>query len=199
MCGRFSLAPQSPKIQAMLEETARIQNSPPVKTGEIFPTNIVPVLRRQDGRLQARVMTWGFPRRDGKGVVFNARVETAPVKPLFRKALRENPVVVPATGFYEWKAIPGRRKKDKYLFRLPGADLVYLAGFAKSLDEGAWKADGVSECFVILTTDANPYMMDYHARMPILLLSEDREAWLNGEKASRFLERDPLELEAELV
>ena len=25
------------------------------------------------------------------------------------------------------------------------------------------------------------------------------EAWLNGEKASRFLERDPLELEAELV
>ena len=121
-------------------------------------------------------------------MVFNARVETAPVKPLFRKALRENPVVVPATGFYEWKAIPGRRKKDKYLFRLPGADL----------DEGAWKADGVSECFVILTTDANPYMMDYHARMPILLLPEDREAWLNGEKASRFLERDPLELEAEL-
>ena len=93
MCGRFSLAPQSPKIQAMLEETARIQNNPPVKTGEIFPTNIVPVLRRQDGRLQARAMTWGFPRRDGKGVVFNARVETAPVKPLFRKALRENPVV----------------------------------------------------------------------------------------------------------
>lgn len=61
------------------------------------------------------------------------------------------------------------------------------------------KADGVSECFVILTTDANPYMMDYHARMPILLLPEDREAWLNGEKASRFLERAPLELEAELV
>lgn len=199
MCGRFSLDRQAPEVQAMLEEIAWTQNNPPVKTGEIFPTNIVPVLCGQDGRLQARAMSWGFPRWDGKGVAFNARAETAPIKSLFRRALRENPVAVPATGFYEWKAVPGRRKKNKYLFRCPGTELVYLAGFAKSLDRNARKADGVSECFTILTTDANPYMMDYHDRMPILLLPEEREVWLKGEKTSYFLERVPLGLEARLV
>lgn len=199
MCGRFSLDARIPNIQEMLEEIAKTQDHPPVKTGEIFPTDVVPVLREHDGRPQARAMSWGFPRWDGKGVVFNARAETAQDKPLFRRALRENPVVVPTTGFYEWKPIPGRQKKDKYLFRRPGSELVYLAGFAKALPSGEFAPDGVSECFTILTTDANPFMMDYHDRMPVVLEPNDRQAWLSGEPLSHLLGRALGDLEAEQV
>lgn len=196
MCGRFSLDPRIAEIRAILEEIDREQGDVPLKTGEIFPTDVVPVLRAQQGHVQTRAMSWGFPRWDGKGVVFNARAETALDKPLFRRALRDHPVVVPTTGFYEWKAVPGRRKKEKYLFRQTSTDIVYLAGFAKALPGDGIRADGISECFTILTTDANPFMMDYHDRMPILLLSDEREVWLSGEKLTYFLEREPFGLEA---
>ena len=194
MCGRFSLNAQLKEVRSILEEVAWDSEPVPVKTGEIYPSDVVPVFERTRGWVRTKAMTWGFPRWDGKGVVFNARAETALEKPIFRKALLHRPAVVPTTGFYEWKAVPGQRKKEKYLFREQGAELLYLAGFYNLFDG---PPGSLRERFVILTTAANASMTPFHDRMPILLRGEERESWLGGRALEAFLTREPFALRAE--
>lgn len=192
MCGRFTIDPAAKEMRAIL--AALGPQAPLVKTGDVYPGDAAPVLVAATEGMAVRAMSWGFPRWDKRGVVFNARAETALVKPMFRTALRNHPVVIPTTGFYEWKAIPGSRKKEKYRFRRNGEEVLYLAGFAEALEV---PREGVSHCFTILTTEANASMAPYHDRMPVLLAREERKAWLTGQEREAFLQRVPFALEAE--
>ncbi|WP_300832513.1 SOS response-associated peptidase family protein, partial [uncultured Bilophila sp.] len=97
MCGRFNIDPTPTKMRAILDALG--PQASLIKTGDIYPGDVAPVLALATEGMEARAMSWGFPRWDGRGVVFNARAETALVKPMFRKALRACPVVVPTTGF----------------------------------------------------------------------------------------------------
>lgn len=192
MCGRFNLDGRVKEIHALLE--ALEPDDIALKTGEIFPTNVVPVLEEAEGEMRPAAMVWGFPRWDGKGVIFNARSETALAKAMFRKALLHHPALVPTTGFYEWKAEPGQRRKKKFLFTDPDAEILWLAGFFNLFAE---KHGPIRQRFTILTTEANPSMAPYHNRMPVLIRSGEREAWLSGDALESFLHREPFPLKAE--
>lgn len=192
MCGRFNLDGRVKEIRELLKAVE--PENVAVKTGEIFPTDIVPVLKHTDGGPQAAAMAWGFPRWDNKGVIFNARSETALAKRMFRKALLQHPALVPTTGFYEWKAEPGQRRKKKFLFIDPHADVLWLAGFFNIFAE---KDGPVREHFTILTTEANASMAPYHNRMPVLIRGSEREAWLSGDALETFLNRQPFAVKAE--
>lgn len=191
MCGRFNLDGRVKKIHNLLQAVE--PEGADLKTGEIFPTNVVPVLEEDQGKMRPAAMVWGFPRWDGKGVIFNARSETALAKRMFRKALLHHPALVPTTGFYEWKAEPGRRRKKKFLFTDPDAEVLWLAGFFNLFAE---KYGPIRQRFTILTTEANPSMSPYHNRMPVLIRDDEREAWLSGEELETFLHREPFALQA---
>lgn len=192
MCGRFSLDGRVKEIHKLLD--ALEPEGTDLKTGEIFPTNVVPVLEEAEGKMRPAAMAWGFPRWDGKGVIFNARSETALAKPMFRKALLRHPALVPTTGFYEWKAEPGQRRKKKFLFTDPDAEVLWLAVFFNLFAE---KYGPIRQRFTILTTEANPSMMPYHNRMPVLIRNGERESWLSGGRLEAFLHREPFALKAE--
>lgn len=167
MCGRYSLAPEeSAEIARIVREVQGKFGADSIRTGEIRPTNPAPVLV-PDGpsSLAPRPVGWGFPRFDGKGVVINARAETALDKPMFRKPLLERRCVIPTTGFYEWD-----REKRKYLFRLPDSSALYLAGF--------WNSFREEDRFIILTTAPNDTIINVHDRMPVLLPPAEVELWL---------------------
>lgn len=176
MCGRFSLDPGVREIRDILAMIGE-----PVKTGEIFPTDMVPVLRQEADEIIPAAMSWGFPRWDGRGVIFNVRSETALDKPIFRRALLADRVAIPTTGYYEW------RDKIKYIFSDPSRDVLYLAGFFKYV-EGL-------PCFSILTTAATPDLGQYHDRMPVLLHHTERESWVRGDDMQTVLERAQFPLE----
>ncbi|MDE7245317.1 MAG: SOS response-associated peptidase [Oscillospiraceae bacterium] len=167
MCGRFSLAPdESREIARIVAEVQSRFGSDSIRTGEIFPTNAVPILLAEGQEMAPKPMTWGFPSFSGKGIIINARGETAPDKPMFRRSLLERRCVVPTTGFYEWD-----RKKTKYRFRLPGRNRLYLAGL--------WNAFQGEERFVILTTAPNDTIINVHDRMPVLLTDDEVAPWLH--------------------
>ena len=169
MCGRYNFSQEeSDEIREIVREVERRQRGE-FKMGEIYPTNVAPVLVAGDDRPVPELLAWGFPRFDKKGVVINARAETAPDKPMFRKCLEQRRCVIPSTGFYEWAA-----DKTKYRFRLPGEDALYMAGL---YNEFAGEPR-----YVILTTAANESIADVHNRMPVILPKDKVEDWLMTEE-----------------
>ena len=166
MCGRYSLAPdESKEITQIVAEVQARFGAASIHTGEIYPTNIAPVLLAGEQKMTPKPMAWGFPGFKGKGVIINARGETALDKPMFRRSLLERRCVVPTTGFYEWD-----KQKTKYRFHLPGQNVLYLAGL--------WNVFQGEERFVILTTAPNHSMAGIHDRMPVLLTNEEAIPWL---------------------
>lgn len=148
-----------------------------MKTGEIFPTDTAPVITGAlDNSRDLHLFKWGFPNYMKSGqVIINARCETLCEKPTFRKLIPQGRCVVPASGFYEWKAADGAsKKKDKYLIRASGSGLIYFAGLYGSFSD---KTGILSNRFVIITTDANPQMSQIHNRMPVILDKAGAMAW----------------------
>lgn len=188
MCGRYELDPDNEEVKFLVASIQDVFPLAEMKTGEIFPTDVVPVLAYMDGGIMPLPMGWGFPRWDGKGVVFNARSETALEKPMFRRSLEQRRIAVPTTRFYEWKASPEGRKR-RYLFRTEDSGLLYLGGIFNLFNEAEMR-------FTILTTEANTSMVPYHNRMPVLLRREEIDAWIRGRDWEALLRRVPFALNA---
>ncbi len=188
MCGRYFLPKEDeddryPKLRVIIEEINRgnLSGADKVHRGEIFPSQIAPVILAAAGGYTVRPMRWGFPRGGGAGLVINSRSEKAETTPMFQKAAREGRCLVPMGGFYEWRRRPdGAKTKDKFAFSLgnvPRGELMYAAGLYGRLAGGS--PGDAQDCFVILTQAADGQMSPYHDRMPVLLREESlKKAWL---------------------
>jgi putative SOS response-associated peptidase YedK len=112
-------------------------------------------------------------------VTINARSETVAEKPAFRAAFRRWRCIVPANGFYEWRATQeaGRTIKQPYFIR--PREESDLFGFAGLTEDWVSPAGEEVRTYCIITTDANPVMMPIHDRMPVILQASDYEAWLD--------------------
>ena len=76
MCGRYFIDSDEPTMGTML---SALSPETPIHGGEVFPSNMAPVITRHG---ELATMLWGFPRFDGKGLIINARSETAAEKPM---------------------------------------------------------------------------------------------------------------------
>ena len=173
MCGRYSLFDEqnNTEIQKIVTEVNRNYPDQPIRTGEVFPTNTVPILLFNGSTLAPAPLAWGFPKYQSSGVIINARAETASEKKTFRNSLMNNRCIVPSTGFYEWD-----ENKHKYLFRLPNEQTLYMAGICKEYS-------GVKR-YVILTTAANASMEEVHHRMPVVLPKDKLQMWASDTDAA---------------
>lgn len=186
MCGRYFLKEdelENRRLLAILKEL--LDSGHPmaskVHLGEIFPTEIAPVIVPKEGGVTVRPMRWGFPRGGGHGTVINSRSEKADYTPMFQRAVRERRCLIPMSGFYEWRRTPsGGKTKEKFAFRSQGAldkGMMYLAGvYGEFL--GGFQGGGF-DGFAILTREADGQMSPYHSRMPVILDSEPlKKLWL---------------------
>lgn len=111
MCERYYISDETTedikKLVRQVEEKLR-QNSIAalnrISSTDIRPSDEAPVLLAADGRITCTWLQWGFPmaQGQGKGLVFNARCESAAEKSFFREGILHRRAVVPATAFYEW-------------------------------------------------------------------------------------------------
>jgi len=172
MCGRYTLFTDQElrEIDEIIDQVSRESQFSKMKTGEIFPTDVVPVLVPDKNKPVAHLYTWGFPSFRGKGVIINARSETVHEKRLFRASIEARRCVIPSTGFYEWDS-----EKKKFLFNMPESPLLYMCGIYNQF-EGENR-------FVILTTSSNKSVLDVHERMPLVLPKDKIEDWLFNNSA----------------
>lgn len=117
--------------------------------------------------------------------MINARAETVATKPAFRTAFRRRRCIVPACGFYEWRAEPGSKGKQPYRFSRPDGEPLSFAGLWERWQKG--NAPAV-ESFTIIVGEANEQVRPFHDRMPIILEPEHFDAWLDPQMEARLLE-----------
>ena len=181
MCGRYYIDLSDPEFFKIAERFLDEKDSIPVKLdGEIFPSDTVPVRTAPEIYLP---MSWGFTSFN-KRLVINARSETALEKPMFKEAMLERRCLIPASGYYEWETIDG--KKQRYAFYEENA-LLFLAGcYRKEKDEDLFR-------FVILTRDASDHFRYVHDRMPVIIPRSKTEDWLlEGPDAMEDAFTDPM-------
>ena len=181
MCGRFRLFTEEEnseieKIYKSISEN--IKNEPiSIKIGDIYPTDLAPVLIKQNYEEKYHLIKWGFPmNKEKSSLLINARGETLGEKVTFKNLIESKRCLIPASAFYEWKAV-GKRKY-KYLIKTLDKPFFYMAGLYNTFID--LKGNPYNS-FVIITTAANEQMSAIHHRMPLILSEEEEvEQWINS-------------------
>ena len=174
MCGRFTLI----RPRAEIAETFGVDVPAVDPRYNIAPTQQVLVIKQEDSRVAALmrwglVPSWSSSPREGPPLI-NARAETVEEKPAFRAAFRKRRCLVPADGFFEWKA-EGRDKRPHYFTRSDGSLFAFAALWER------WQGEaGVIESVAVLTTEANELVRPCHDRMPVILGRDAQLLWLDN-------------------
>ena len=119
---------------------------------------------RSTGLRKLGTFRWGL---DGTGKLINARAETVASRPAFRESFARRRCIIPADGFYEWKA------KQPHLIAHADGSLLAFAGLWAT-----WQQGDLRTC-AIVTTEANSAIADLHNRMPVVLPEQAWDAWLD--------------------
>jgi putative SOS response-associated peptidase YedK len=179
MCGRYTLVTPVERLAEEFGFDASSMDLPP--NYNVAPSQGVAAVLQKGGERRLELLRWGLipswaddPQIGSR--MINARAETAPEKPSFRRAFRERRCLIPADGFYEWKRTNGA--KQPYYIRMKEGRPFAFAG----LWEG-WRDDGgpeIRSC-TILTTRPNALAGEIHDRMPVILPAGSYDAWLDPE------------------
>jgi putative SOS response-associated peptidase YedK len=177
MCGRFTFQPREEFYQRF-QMTNRLDGL--VARDNIAPGQMVPVIIAHSPR-RIVLMRWGLiPHwaKDAKTAynMINARVETLTQRPAFRGLLSHNRAVIPACGYYEWKA--EGRDKTPYDIHPQREPFVAFAGLYDVWIDPT--AEALYTC-TIITTEADPFMARLHNRMPVVLERDLEYDWLDPE------------------
>ena len=119
-----------------------------------------------------------------KGVsTINARAQTI-TKGLWKRPFERHRCLIPADGFYEWKATSGatekaKPKKQPFAFSLRDNEPFAFAGRWDAWRDPATPDGPWLQSFSIVTTDANELMSTVHTRMPLILHPRDYARWLD--------------------
>jgi putative SOS response-associated peptidase YedK len=176
MCGRYAVTSAPEAIRALFGYPEQ-PNFPP--RYNIAPTQPIAIVRLIEGKRQFALVRWGlWPSwvKDPKNftLLINARGESLTEKPAFRAAVKRRRCLIPADGFYEWRAA-GPRKQPYYVRAKSGAPLAFA---------GLWETwtgpNGEElETAAIVTTRANRTLAPIHERMPVVVPPDAFDLWLD--------------------
>jgi putative SOS response-associated peptidase YedK len=177
MCGRFGLGASATtllgqfNVQEGFAWTARYNLAP--------SQEVLTVVQVAGSGRQLRTMRWGlipaWAKDPGIGSrLINARVETVATKPVFRKSLRERRCLILTDGFYEWESRAGR--KQPWFIRMRDGGPFAFAGLWDRWTGPDGRA--IDSC-TIITTTPNGLIRQFHHRMPVILIPEQYDLWLD--------------------
>jgi putative SOS response-associated peptidase YedK len=192
MCGRFSLQATAEQVELFFG----LNDLDPrllVPRYNISPTQPIVIVRagRPGSEVAGMVAREAVPMRWGLWpswvkdpndfpLLINARADGVASKSSFRNAFKRRRCLIPASGFYEWKAMGRGPKQPFWIAPDPGAgkNLIAFAG----LWETWCGADGSEvDTATIITTDASGALAPIHHRMPVIIDRDQFDLWLSEE------------------
>ncbi len=175
MCGRFVLAASEVEIKSHFQlSKGCIMKS----RYNIAPAHMIPAIRSPNTQID--FFKWGFipawtkPHAESATLGYiNARAETIFEKPAFKHAILRQRCIIPATGYYEWMQIKG--KKQPYYISLQSNALF---GFAGIWDTWQDSEGHQQDSCAIITVVASESIAFIHDRMPLILSTANHKIWL---------------------
>jgi putative SOS response-associated peptidase YedK len=176
MCGRFTISVEPGE----LTEVLGVETVPDVrKRYNVAPSQTVLAARVNDaGKREAVLLRWGLVPWWAKDIkigysLINARCETVATKPSFRSAFKKRRCVIPADGFFEWKAV-GKVKHPHWFHRKDRKAFLFAGLWERWEPEGG---EPIESCSIV-TTEANDIVKPYHDRMPVILSGLAADRWI---------------------
>jgi len=169
---RYNIAPTQPILMVTTGEPRQPGSNLPDRRSLLVRWGLIPTWVKD---------TSDFP------LLINARSETAAEKSSFRAAMRHRRSLIPASGFYEWRQVGGKRTQA-YWIRPRQGGVIAFAGLMETYAE---PGGSEMDTGAILTTSASRDIAHIHDRMPVVIHQQDFSRWLD----CRFQEpRDVAEL-----
>lgn len=201
MCGRFSVGRPPGDLAAEFEAddltaqppTPAVPPHPGAPDYNVTPGKSVaavvsrpPAEPARPRRRELRLLRWGLVPAwsnapDPAARLINARAESAADKPSFRDALTARRCLIPADGWYEWRA------RQPYYVTPRDGSILALAGLYEFWGTGP---ERLVSCAIITTAALGP-LADIHERMPLIVPPESWAAWLDPATPPATLLRPP--------
>lgn len=186
MCGRYVSSSQPDEIaryfgaemsEALVEEhpTANFNVAP---TAQVFMVYDTGDLRRLDTARWGLVPHWAKDLSIGAKMI-NARADTLATKNAFKRAFQRKRCIIPADGFYEWKVVPGQKKKQPMFIHRADGDRFAFAGLWELWRNPDAPDDEPVRTCTIITGEPNEAVAPIHDRMPVMLPPDAWSTWLD--------------------
>jgi putative SOS response-associated peptidase YedK len=188
MCGRFVSASPPDEIARYFDADEPEAALDP--SYNVAPTDDVYVVLGDGRTRRVAPMHWGLVPGWAKDPsvgnrMINARADSLATKGAFKAAFQKRRCLVPADGFYEWKAVPGQKAKQPMFIHPPPGEQFAFAGLwavwrdpnapAEELEAGGGR---LRSC-TIVTGEPNEKVRPIHDRMPVILPRSAWDTWLD--------------------
>lgn len=165
MCGRFSVNQAiTPIVSEFFNTSFSVETN-----NDLRPSQSVATITNSVSNYQQVNALWGIKPNWSKKLIINAQAETVAIKATFKHSFQSQRCLVPCNGWFEWRTENGQ--KVKYLFEHAHKAPLYMAGILFHHEHTE---------LVTLTTKPNEKCGQYHKRMPLFILPEDKDYWLNS-------------------
>lgn len=188
MCGRY-VSPEQSAIERAWR-IGRTNSNPFPRRYNVQPTTMVPMLLFDAGELALAAARWGlipywWKQEKPPKFTFNARLEEAASKPMWREPLRSGRCLLPAEGWYEWREMERadprtgeivRTKQPHYIRRHDGRPFCFAGLMSSRAEPGT--SDALFTCAILTAAAAGP-VAEVHDRMPVVLSQDAHTEWLD--------------------
>ena len=150
----------------------------PLDALDCYPGAESSVIVAEESDLARVDLLWGVDASWKRGLVFNARIESALSRSgLWSEAVEGGRCVVPVRAFYETRNVDegARGRKSQYRFSNAGGTALLLAGLR------------LGDRFVLVTCEPDAVVGRVHSRMPLSLTAPEALAWLDRSTDARDL------------
>ncbi|MDF1566019.1 MAG: SOS response-associated peptidase [Deltaproteobacteria bacterium] len=185
MCGRYITGELSwAEIHDLLSMPLHLEVEPRARFN-VAPATPVPVLRPGSAtggaadEVHLAELRWGVQPDWARSLLINAQAEKwlGGGRSYWKSGWQR--CILPAWGYYEWKKVPGQKKKQPMALHDPDGIPLAMAGLWRPWD-GEEELGAVA---VILTTAPGADIAEIHDRMPALLPWSEAGAWLDPQRS----------------
>ncbi|MFY2060236.1 SOS response-associated peptidase [Achromobacter xylosoxidans] len=180
MCGRI-VQKSGPLdyVERIFPNPRRVFDDPAGPRYNIPPGTRPMAMHRLAGDFELGRLPWGWRPHNSKYLMSNARLDKILANAWPWKLLTAHGrILVPADGWYEWKALGDGAKVPKQPYYIHAADggPLFFAGLS-NWRPGAEKDE--ARGFAIVTNDAAGGMVDVHDRRPVALPPDLALQWID--------------------